>query len=229
MLLLRHSAAGGCAAVRHAPAWGLIGQRVLRGGGKRGEVLVKVVLQVAEGILCLLVHALVQLLPLRLVFGKGFVRVVLCHLRVFCLTWLSLCLQCIASGFGEDAVRLDGSSPPARRIACACVRLQRAAFRGVCQPVFAILRIPQRRGEEQDVCLRVQQTLFHGVSPYCHLAPLIARVIGVPACFNCQCFHCISSFSSKAAEKAIGVTCGPYRLCFSSSAAAVGDAVTSPP
>ena len=74
---------------------------------KRGEVLVKIVLQVAELILCLLVHALVQLLPHRLVFGKGFVRVILCHLRAFCLTGLSLCLQCIASGFGEDAVRLD--------------------------------------------------------------------------------------------------------------------------
>ena len=90
LLVLQHSAAGGYAAVRYA------GQRVLRGGGKRGEVLVKVVLQVTEGILCLLV-----------VLGKGFVRVVLCHLRVFCLTWLSLCLQCVASGFGEDAVRLD--------------------------------------------------------------------------------------------------------------------------
>ena len=103
LLLLQHSAAIGGAAVVRAPVWGLIGLRVLRSGRCRGELLVKVVLQVAEGIHCLLVHALVQFLPHLLVFAW----IVRCHLHVFRLTWLSLCLKCIASGFGEDAVRLD--------------------------------------------------------------------------------------------------------------------------
>ena len=75
LLLLQRSAAGGDAAVVRVPAWGLIGLRVLRSGRCRGEVLVKVVLQVAEGVLRLLVHALVQLLPHFLVFGKGFVQI----------------------------------------------------------------------------------------------------------------------------------------------------------
>ena len=92
---------------RARPCLGLIGPRELSSGRCRGEVLVEVVLQVAEGVLRLHVHALVQLLPHLVVFGKGFVPIVRCHLHVFRLPWLSLCLKCIASGFGEDAVRLD--------------------------------------------------------------------------------------------------------------------------
>ena len=85
------------------------------------------------------------------------------------------------------------------------------------------------KGEEQDFCLRVQQALFQCVAPFCDLASLVARVVGVPAPFCCQCFYSVSSFSRPQVGKAMGVTLDPWRLCFSSSAASVGDAVAPPP
>ena len=87
------------AAVKRVPAWELIVLGVIS-----CAELVEVVLHVAERILHLIVQVLVRLLPHLMVFGKGLVLIIRCCLHVFRLAWLSLCFQCIASGFSEGAV-----------------------------------------------------------------------------------------------------------------------------
>ena len=130
LLLLQHSAAGGCAAVR------LAGQEVLR-GGRRGEVLVRVVLQVAEGILCLLVHALVQLLPHRLVFCEGSCGSSFAN-TVYSVSPGSLC-ACNASRLASARTRLvwivatcSSDSLCACKVAARC--LPRRVPARVCHP-----------------------------------------------------------------------------------------------
>ena len=146
-----------------------------------------------KGILRLLVHALVVLLPHLLVNGKGFVQIVRCHLHVFRLASLFLCLKCIASASARMRFAWIVASCSSDSL-CVCEAAVRCLPRGVpscfCHPVRP--SAPREKSRTSAcACSRLCSSVFR------HFTTWLRWLLGSSR-FCCQCFYSVLSFKAKS-------------------------------